>query len=339
MNAAAQCAADIDGNAQVNGTDLTILLSAWGTNGQGTFDSDLNDDGIVGGSDLTIVLSGWGACGPIVPAWATLIEAQPDPAIIPSATLRAQIAATGYAWHVRDTQTEMEMLLVPPGTFTMGCSASQSSACSADEGPVHQVTLTAAFYLGRFEVTQSQWTALVGSNPSQFQGDGVPDAANRPVEQIPWEAAAQFAETAGMRLPTEAEWEYAYRAGTTTAFHGTPSAPEGTSEDMQLGARGWFSGNNGAQGTPAYGTKAVGQKAPNGLGMHDMAGNVFEWVNDWWGNYESLPQVNPSGPLTGSFRVLRGGNWLMGAANCRSSARYLTVFPSSIVGFRAARNP
>lgn len=335
----AQCTADIDQNAQVGGSDLTILLSAWGTSGQGTFNSDLNNDGIVGGSDLTILLSAWGPCAPTVPDWATLIEALPDPAVVPDAALRSQIIATGLAWRVRDAQTLIEMLLIPPGSYQRGCSASLASACNSDENPRHTVTLTNAFYLGRYEVTQAQWVSVIGSNPSAFQGDVYPDAADRPVEQIGWDASMPFFKITGMRMPTEAEWEYAFRAGTGSAFHGTANFPAGTDDDARLPEIAWFAGNNGASGSSSYGTKRVGLKAGNGFGLHDMAGNVFEWVNDWWGTYEPNAQVDPTGPLTGSFRVLRGGNWLMGAANCRASARYLTLFPSSIVGIRAARNP
>jgi formylglycine-generating enzyme required for sulfatase activity len=269
-----QCLGDIDGSGQAGGTDLTNLLSSWGTFGQGQHDADLNDDGTVGGTDLTILLSAWGPCS-IVPSWATLVEALPNPAVVTSATVRQAIAATGYAWRVRDTATQIEMVLIPPGSFPMGCSASNQSACSGDESPVHTVTLTSAFYMGRYEVTQAQWQAQMDSNPSAFQGAEFPNAASRPVEQVSWEAAGEFLQVAGMRLPTEAEWEYAYRAGTATAFHGIPSAPDGVSDDAQLGQLAWFGGNNGASGTAAYGTKPVGQKLGNGFGVHDMVGNVF----------------------------------------------------------------
>ena len=170
--ASAQCAAaDINNNGVVDGADLTELLSAWGTNNA---DADINGDGVVGGTDLTALLASWGPCVPGVPAWATLLEAAPHPNVVTSASLRQAITATGLAWRVRDTATQIEFALIPPGTFNMGCSASQQSGCYSEENPVHQVTLTSAFYLGRHEVTQAQWRARMGSNPSGFQSASTP---------------------------------------------------------------------------------------------------------------------------------------------------------------------
>jgi formylglycine-generating enzyme required for sulfatase activity len=337
------CAADLNGDGQVNGTDLSVILAGWGQCGSGSVcDGDINGDGSVNGTDLTVVLEGWGPCI-IVPSWATLVEAQPDPAVVTSATLRAQITATGYAWRVRDTATQIEMVLIPPGTFQMGCSASNQYGCASDgrESPVHTVTLTQPFYMGRYEVTQAQWTARMGSNPSYFwiASAQVPleQVPNRPVEQVSWNWIQGFLSATGMRLPTEAEWEYAYRAGSTTAFHSMPGYPTGTNDDNQLGTIAWFSSNSQSQ------TRPVGQKAGNGFGLHDMSGNVWEWMNDWYsGNYyASSPSVDPPGPSLGSFRVLRGGGWNDSSGNCRSSTR-VTGGPSSVnlnFGFRVARNP
>jgi len=275
--AAAHCAAaDINDNGVVDGTDLTLLLSAWGTNNA---DADIDGSGVVGGTDLTALLASWGPCI-VVPPWATLVEASPDPSVVTNANLRAAITATGLAWRVKDTATQIEMMLIPPGTFQMGCSASQSYACTSGENPVHQVTLTNAFYMGRYEVTQAQWQARMGSNPSAFQSASsqVPAAQVplRPVESVSWNTVQGFLTQTPMRLPTEAEWEFAYRAGTATAFHGTPTASGGSNDESVLPGIAWFLGNNGPQGTPNYGPKPVGQKASNGFGLHDMSGNVWE---------------------------------------------------------------
>jgi formylglycine-generating enzyme required for sulfatase activity len=137
-----------------------------------------------------------------------------------------------------------------------------------------------------------------------------------------------------MRLPTEAEWEYAYRAGTTTAFHGFTGYLNGTNDDSLVGNIAWYSSNSNSQSRP------VGGKAGNGFGLHDMAGNVREWVNDWYGWYSLGAQTDPTGPTTGSSRVFRGGSWLTGGV--RGSVRVngrSPDFASGIFGFRAARAP
>ena len=264
-----------------------------------------------------------------VPIWATLIEFAPNPAVVTNATMRAAITATGLAWRVRDTATQMEMLLVPPGTFTMGCTGSNQFGCNSNEQPMHSVTLTQAFYLGRYEVTQSQWVAKMGSNPSFFQGPSYPDAANRPVDAVSWTAIQGYLITTNTRLPSEAEWEYACRAGTTTAFN------NGSGDDATVGEIAWYATNSGNQ------THAVGGKAANALGLYDMSGNVFEWVNDWFAGYSSGAQTNPLGPVSGTFRVIRGGAWGYDTNYARSSFRIGTS-PGGAdpnIGFRVARNP
>ena len=265
----------------------------------------------------------------IVPSWATLVEAMPDPAVVTDSTLRAAITASGLAWRVRDTATQIEMSLVPAGTFTMGCTASNQYGCFTDENPTHSVTLTQAFYMGRYEVTQGQWVARMGSNPSYFQGQS--DSASRPVEQVSWNSIQGYLSATGMRLPSEAEWEYACRAGTTTAFN------NGSSDDATVGTIAWYGSNSGSQ------THAVGGKAANALGLYDMAGNVWEWVNDWYnGSYYSVsPSTNPLGPVSGDYRVLRGGSWNLNSNVVRSSSRnYVTPDGTYIViGFRVARAP
>ena len=280
----------------------------------------------------------------VVPSWATMVEAMPDPNVITDAALRNEIIATGYAWRVRDNASQIDMLLVPPGTFDMGCSPSNQS-CYPNESPVHTVTLTNAFYMGRYEVTQAQWEATMGSNPSHFQSASaqVPAAEvpNRPVEQVSWNTIQGFLSSTGLRLPTEAEWEYAYRAGTTTAFHSMPGFPNGTNDDNEVGGIAWWGsytgGNSGGQ------TRPVGGRAANGLGLHDMAGNVYEWVNDWYSDsyYALSPSTNPPGAATGTSRLFRGGAWGSVVTNLRSSSRvsYGPDFTDFGVGFRVARNP
>jgi len=187
----AQCVADLNNDREVNGADVAILLGAWGPCPGTPCPGDLNLDNEVNGGDLASLLGAWGPCPTVVPSWATLVEAQPDPAVVTDPALRAAITATCLAWRVRDTATQVEMLLVPPGTFQMGCiMGSDQWECYGEEQPVHQVTLTNAFYLGRYEVTQAQWTATMGSNPSYFTfaSAEVPAAQvpNRPVDTVSW---------------------------------------------------------------------------------------------------------------------------------------------------------
>jgi hypothetical protein len=185
--AQAQCVGDVAVDARVDGGDLGVLLANWGpvTSTALSRACDFDGNGRVDGADLGELLSSWGACPTRVPTWATLIEAAPDPAVVTDPVARAAILASGLAWRVRDTATQVEMLLVPPGTFQMGCiMGSNQYGCRSWELPVHQVTLTNAFYLGRYELTQAQWVATMGSNPSGFQN--YEDSAERPVETVTW---------------------------------------------------------------------------------------------------------------------------------------------------------
>ncbi len=207
----------------------------------------------------------------------------------------------------------------------MGCSAS-IYACASDESPTHQVTLTQAFYMGRYEVTQAQWLAKMGSNPSFFQGASFPNAASCPVEQISWNTIQGFNTATGLRLPTEAEWEFACRAGTTTARYGV------------LNDIAWY-----FQNWTNCCTQPVAGKLPNALGLYDTLGNVLEWCHDWYGSYSSASATNPTGPTTGSHRLLRGGGWGDYSLHSRASRRIRNT-PESVsydvgLGFRVARNP
>ncbi len=269
-----------------------------------------------------------------VPTGVTLLEFDPDPTVVTDPNLRAAIVACGWPWRVLDNASNIEMLLVPAGTFTMGCSASNAYPCNADELAPNQVTLTNCFYLGKTEVTQAQWLAEMGSNPSSFVGFA--DSPLRPVEQVSWDMSQAFCVQNGLRLPTEAEWEFAYRAGTTTAFHNMPAFPNGTNDDNQLGSIGWYSSNNWPNGT-----KPVGGKYANALGLYDMSGNVLEWCQDWYDWYSLGSMTNPTGPTTGTRRVLRGGSWNTFPISCRASFRYSqsSNFSYLTIGFRVARDP
>ncbi len=264
--------------------------------------------------------------------WGTTLEFAPNATVVTDATLRNAIIATGLPWRVRDNSSNIEMLLVPHGTFTMGCSASTQYGCGPNESPTHQVTLS-AFYMGRYEVTQAQWLAEMGSNPSSFSGYS--DSPSRPVERVSWNMIQPFCTQNGLRLPTEAEWEYAYRAATTTAFHSYPAQPNGFNDDTLLGNIAWFYPAAGGQ------THAVGGKLANGLGLHDMSGNVWEWCQDWYGPYSSASVTNPTGPTTGSARLLRGGKWGSNSVGCRASNRGLNSpdYVYFYVGFRVVRTP
>jgi formylglycine-generating enzyme required for sulfatase activity len=166
----------------------------------------------------------------------------------------------------------------------------------------------------------------MGGNPSYFWIYGDP---SRPVEQVSWNTIQGYLSTTGFRLPTEAEWEYACRAGTQTPFY------NGSTDDNSLETLAWFSPHSGDQ------TRSVGGKLANGLGLHDMLGNVWEWVNDWYGDYTSLAQVNPTGPVNASERVFRGASWNNFNDAVRSSYRIMRPpgFSSYNLGFRVVRNP
>jgi formylglycine-generating enzyme required for sulfatase activity len=262
-------------------------------------------------------------------SWAIVLEFLPDPAVVTNVTMRNAITASGRPWRVRDTATQMEMLLVPAGTFVMGCTPETLGLCGSNENPTHSVTLTQAFYMGRYEVTQGQWVAKFGSNPSHFAGES--DSASRPVESVSWWDTHAYLLGTGMRLPSEAEWEYACRAGTTSAFN------NGSSDTDTVGTIAWYRSNSADR------THRVGGKAANALGLYDMSGNGWEWVNDWYdsGYYSVSPSTNPLGPVSGSFRVFRGGSWYNGTYNVRSSDRYVNTpdYTSFIIGFRVARAP
>ena len=257
--------------------------------------------------------------------WYTILEQDPNATVVLDAAVREQILESGFPWRVRDNSSGIEMLLIPPGIFTIGEKGWNTP---------HTVTLTQAFYLGKTVVTQEQWHDKLGSSPSYFSGN-----ANNPVEQVSWNDIAGFNIATGLRLPTEAEWEYACRGGTTTVFHSMPGYPNGTDDDGLLGNIAWHNSNNSP-----YGTKPVAGKSPNAFGLCDMSGNVWEWCQDWYGDYSAGNATDSTGPSVGQYgscRVLRGGSWMNNSKNCRSSTRN-NIDPDyrrSNIGFRVARTP
>lgn len=223
----------------------------------------------------------------------------------------------------------MEFVLIPAGSFTMGADPDFESNTKM---PQHAVTISKPFYMAKYEVTQAQWQEVMGDNPAHFTGP------NNPVENVSWEDAQEFIRLLnakeghnGYRLPTEAEWEYAARAGTSSAY-------SFGDDKNELAGYAWFSGNAGGK------THPVGEKGPNPWGLYDVHGNVFEWVQDWNGrsSYANKPVTDPTGPLTGSHRVIRGGAWAVTAEGCRSDSRGFGVPGSEgriiLVGFRLAKS-
>lgn len=219
-----------------------------------------------------------------------------------------------------------EMIYVEGGTFTMGCALEQGLGCLNEAMPAHQVTLS-SFYIGKFEVTQALWQAVMDSNPSSFKG------SNLPVEQVSWDDIQTFILKLNnltghtYRLPSEAEWEYAARGGNKSK-----GFQYSGSKDIDIVA--WYYRNSSSA------THSVGTKQPNELGIYDMSGNVWEWCQDWYGNYTSFSQTNPTGPSSGSNRVLRGSSWYADTeTGCEVSFRISinSEYSDGDVGFRLVR--
>jgi formylglycine-generating enzyme required for sulfatase activity len=219
---------------------------------------------------------------------------------------------------------KLEMVLVPAGKFVMGSPKKEKDR--SDDETQHEVTLTKPFYIGKYEVTQEQWEAVMGKNPSRRKG------AKLPVTDVSWNDCQDFIKklnaktNGGYRLPTEAEWEYSCRAGTSTAYS---YGDKLTRSDANI------DGDS---------TKAVGSYKPNAFGLYDMHGNVFEWCNDCYANYPAGAVIDPKGPATGKSRVMRGGSYYWTASIARSSSRNLIFTPTltnqnDLLGFRLARTP
>ena len=274
---------DVNADGTVNVSDVTALVNQ--IIGSGSYSAqacDVNGDGEVNVSDVTalvnLIINGGGE----------------------SEDSNQTFTVNGVSF---------DMIAVEGGTFTMGATAEQASDAYSDEKPTHQVTLS-SYYIGKTEVTQELWQAVMGSNPSGFSG------ANLPVEKVSWEDCQIFIailnELTGkyFRLPTEAEWEYAARGGSKS--QGYKYSGSNTVDDVA-----WYPSNSSSK------THPVATKAPNELGIYDMSGNVLEWCRDWYSSsyYSSSSQYNPTGPASGSRRVYRGGSWGSSARLCRVSYR------------------
>jgi formylglycine-generating enzyme required for sulfatase activity len=256
-------------------------------------------------------------------------------------------------------QTIPKMAWIPCGTFTMGSPASEPARYS-DEGPQTQVTLSQGFWMGKYLVTQADYLSVVGSNPSLFTAaNGYGTDLSRPVEQVSWNDAVAYCaaltareQTAGRlpagwvyRLPTEAEWEYACRAGTTTPFHYGNELRSGMAnfdgywEYPPCGGSTYYCYN--PSGIYLSRTTSVGSYAPNAWGLYDMHGNVWEWCRDWYGSYLGGSVTDPQGPASGWYRVFRGGCWGTYGRCCRSAYRF-SIYPSGwfdCMGFRVVLAP
>ncbi len=236
---------------------------------------------------------------------------------------------------------DMDFVYIEPGTFMMGGPAAKPGRWTV-EGTQHQVTLTQGYYMQKTEVTQGQWEAVMGSNPSRFSSCG----SDCPVENVSWYRVQDFISalnaiegTDRYALPTEAQWEYAARAGTNTSFaNGDITQYDNMwvcNYDAKLDAIGWYCYNSNRR------THQVSQKIPNAWGLYDMHGNVWEWVADFYGNYPSSAVIDPMGPSSGTFRVIRGGSFANFARRCRSAYRIgeSPDFRESNIGFRLVLHP
>ena len=304
---------DVDGNGSINISDVTSLIDYLLSGDASAFiltNADCDGSGNVNISDVTTLidylLSG---------NWP--VEPEPGPVITP-------YTVNGVTFN---------MVEVEGGTFQMGATLEQGENANDNEKPVHQVTLT-GFNIGQTEVTQELWQAVMGTNPSKFN-----DNVNKPVETISWEDCQTFIATLNnltgqnFRLPTEAEWEFAARGGMKSQGYKYSGSDD-------LNEIAWYNYNAYAVGSssPDYGTHAAATKAANELGLYDMTGNVWEWCQDWSGDYSAADQINPTGPETGTNRVIRGGGWTNYPKLLRVAARtgYKPGFIGNFIGFRLA---
>ena len=230
----------------------------------------------------------------------------------------------------------MEFVLIQPGKFMMGSPEDEPGRFTGEK--LHAVNLTNPFYLQTTEVTQAQWQALMGKNPASQKRCG----DNCPVEQVSWDDVQKFIQklnqkegTNKYRLPTEAEWEYACRAGSTTAFPNGGITELNCGRDPNLDPTGWYCGNSNNMIQP------VARKKPNAWGLYDMLGNVQEWCQDLFGAYPDDEVIDPKGPKKGSYRAMRGGTWYSPARDTRCASRFGSParYRFRHIGFRLCMTP
>lgn len=303
----------------------------------------------------TVASVEWAATltGPWTNTWAGLAAVTADA----NGAVRVSVP---LFYRVRGYAVSTNLVAIPAGTFVMGSPASEP-ARSIAEGPQTQVTISQGFWMGKYEVMQAEYLAVMGNNPSVFvAANGYGTDLSRPVETVSWYDAVAYCaaltareRSAGRlpagyayRLPTEAEWEYSCRAGTTTPFHYGSALRSGMAnfygydEYPPCGDSTYYCYN--ASGISLHRTTSVGSYAPNAWGLYDMHGNVWEWCQDWYGAYPGGSVSDPQGPASGSSRVSRGGGWYEHAFNCRSAFRNYYYSPLGRyynLGFRVVLAP
>ncbi len=276
---------------------------------------DVDQDGIVGIDDVTclvdyLLYGTWG-----------------DEPVNPEEPVTETFTVNGVTF---------TMVAVEGGTFTMGATAEQGTNVYDKEKPTHEVTLS-SYCIGQTQVTQALWQAVMGNNPSSFNGGNYGTNLQRPVDNVSWDDCQTFITKLNQmtgktfRLPTEAEWEFAARGGNLS--QGYKYAGSNNVDDV---AWHWDNIPSQTEGNAGYGTQTVATKAPNELGLYDMSGNVFEWCQDWYGSYSGEAQTNPVGPSSGTYRVLRGSSWEFNFWYCRVSNRDFDV-PSYAFNFFGLR--
>lgn len=309
VSAAASLRGDVNGDGSVSIADVTTLIDQL-LEGSNNYDvmADANADGTVSIADVTTLIDyllGGGELPPI------------DEPQYPEITVNG---------------VTFVMVPIEGGTFMMGATPEQGSDPSSREKPAHQVTLS-SYHIAQTEVTQELWAAVMGNNPSYFQG------TQHPVEQVTWEECQEFISSlntlTGMefRLPTEAEWEFAARGGNKSLGYKYAGS-------NYLPSVAWYSYNDSWEyrGSDAHGTHDVATRSSNELDLFDMSGNVHEWCQDWYGDYSPSALTNPTGPITGTTKVYRGGNWYFDEWFCRVSFRngVIPTYRSHGIGLRLA---
>ena len=299
--------------------------------------------GVPVGTERLITLNGYDGAGTLIYTGSSEVDLPAGGAVPVTVAMHRVPSSSGPEPELTVTLTDpnlfflpdmkVEFLWIEPGTFNMG-SPLYEEGRDDDEGPVHEVTISQGFYLGKYEMTQQQWYAVMGVRPWEGE-DNVQSGDRNPGVYISWEDVQEFigklngyeGETV-YRLPTEAEWEYACRAGTDTRW-------SFGDDENKLGKYQWHT-MNGEEFA-----HSVGTKLPNSWGLYDMHGNVYEWCQDWHGDYSSSAQTDPIGPSTGSVRVLRGGLYPHYVQPARSANRHsdLPGFRHYYVGFRLLRTP